>query len=250
MKRYARYIVAATLLCSVRSAESNRPRPAVNEKTVVSAYRIFAKSGHESDLERGLAAHVKKYHKGDWAWRISQVLSGPDSEAFEIAEGPMSWTALDQRGNLGPEHRKDWLENVVPHIERTLPDNYAVYVAALSTVALTEWSDKVLVRHFTIKPGHETGAREILKAWKAVFGDHGMNVVVSRSAWSGVDGYHVAIRLKHGWKDLEAEIPDLDHALETKWGPSEAARLRQATRDDIAGISDEMLLYKPELSSD
>ncbi len=60
----------------------------------------------------------------------------------------------------------------------------------------------------------------------------------------------MAIRLKHGWKDLEAEIPDLDHALETKWGPSEAARLRQATRDDIAGISDEMLLYKPELSSD
>jgi hypothetical protein len=64
----------------------------------------------------------------------------------------------------------------------------------LSTVAATQWSNKVLIRRITVKPGKGPEAAEILKAWKAVYAKRGINVAVRHSFFSGEDTYSVVSR--------------------------------------------------------
>ena len=72
--------------------------------------------------KKALAEHAEKFHTGHWKWRVYQVPSGPDeSDAYQITEGPNSWTNLEGRGNISPEHMKHYDTMVTPHVEKTSP---------------------------------------------------------------------------------------------------------------------------------
>ena len=89
------------------------------KKETINSYRIFPKDGHDAALKAALAAHAQKFHTGNWKWRVSEILSGPDMGAYMIVEGPNSWTDLDGRGDLGPDHQKDYDTNILPHVEKS-----------------------------------------------------------------------------------------------------------------------------------
>ena len=57
-------------------------------KNVVSADRYFPKQAKSEAFEKAIAAHAKKYHKGDFQWRMYYIETGPDAGGYHIVEGP------------------------------------------------------------------------------------------------------------------------------------------------------------------
>src|SRR5688572_4301986 len=84
-------------------------------KTLLSTNRVFPKNDKQAAFEKGLASHAQKYHKGDVAWRVWSIESGPDAGGYMITEGPTTWAVMDGRGDLGAAHTADWEQNVLIH---------------------------------------------------------------------------------------------------------------------------------------
>src|SRR5690349_3322087 len=129
-------------------------------KNVVSITRMFPKADKVLDFEKALTAHAQKYHTGDWKWRVYEVQSGPDAGGYQVVEGPASWDALDGRGDLGSEHTSDWNTTVSIYLTDKVEESYSVYVDSLSTIALTNFSDKIVVNHVYPKPGMIVGVND------------------------------------------------------------------------------------------
>lgn len=219
------------------------------DRNTLSSYRVWVKPGHTDEFKAALSAHAKKFHTGDWTWRVAEVYTGPDSGAFHITEGPTSWTALDDRGDLGAEHNADYQKNITPHVERTGPESYVVFVQALSTAQIGNYSNKVYLRHMEAKPGCGPQVYDVLKSWKAIFEKQGMNVAVWRSVGSGAPGYTIAFRMKNGWKDFDEDGPSFRDTAAELWGPTGYDRMMADTAASVASIRDEMLVFDPALGS-
>ena len=172
-------------------------------KNVVNSYRIFAKPDKNTMLEKAIAAHAQKYHKGKWAWRVMEIQSGPDAGGYQINEGPLMWDDFDKRGNLGAEHTADWDKNIAPLLTDRSSTKYVTYQADLSTVQLTEYSDKIIITHMLAKPGMTTAVRALVVKLKKVWEAGAENVAVYNSASSGAPEMITATRLKQGLKELD-----------------------------------------------
>ena len=173
-------------------------------KNVVSVTRVFPKIDKVAQFEKALTAHAQKYHTGDWQWRVFEIQSGPDAGGFHITEGPVSWTQLDSRGDLGQAHTDDWNKNISPHLTDKYQSSYSVFREDLSTVQLNDFSDKVSVLHFQPKVG--LGGKfvgevpKFKKAWEA----GRQTVAVYESINSGDAHIAFAFRMKEGLKEMES----------------------------------------------
>src|SRR5678815_5580364 len=127
-------------------------------KNVLTASRYFPKADKVLDFEKALTAHAQKYHTGDWKWRVFEIQSGPDAGGFQITEGPLGWETFNDRGNLGQAHTDDWNKHVSIFLTDRSEQTYAIYDDSLSTVALTNYSDKIIINHMYPKPGMVRGA--------------------------------------------------------------------------------------------
>ena len=116
-------------------------------KDVLNSTRVFPKADKVSEFEKALTAHAQKYHTGDWKWRVYEIQSGPDAGGYHITEGPLSWEAFNDRGNLGEAHTNDWNKTVGIYLSDRNQQTYSVYVDSLSTVAITNYSDKIIINH-------------------------------------------------------------------------------------------------------
>ena len=171
-------------------------------KNVINTTRVFPKADKVLEFEKALATHAQKYHTGDWSWRVYEVTTGPDAGGYHIVEGPASWDAVDGRGNLGKEHNDDWNKNVAVYLTDKVEESYSVYVDSLSTIALTNYSDKIIVNHIYPKPGMIKGANDLVKKLKKVWMDGNENVAVYQSVVSGDPQVVTVTRLKEGLKEL------------------------------------------------
>ena len=171
-------------------------------KNVISTNRYFPKADKVAEFEKALAAHAQKYHSGDWKWRVYEIQSGPDAGGYQITEGPTTWEALDGRGNLGAEHTNDWNKNVAPFVTGKFEATYGIYVDSLSTVELTNFSDKIIINHMYPKPGMINGAIDLVKKMKKVWMDGKESVAVYQMINSGDPQLVAVTRLKDGLKEL------------------------------------------------
>ena len=171
-------------------------------KNVLNVTRVFAKADKVLEFEKALAAHVQKYHKGDWAWRVFEIQTGPDANGYMIAEGPSSWDAIDGRGNLGTEHNNDWNKNVAIYTTDRGGAGYAVFVDSLSTVKLTDYSEKVIINHVFPKPGMINGVIELENKLKKVWQAGNESVAVYQAMNSGNPEFLNVTRLKNGYKEM------------------------------------------------
>lgn len=176
------------------------------DKTVMSLDRVFCKPDKVAEFEKALAAHAQKYHTGDWKWRVSQIMSGPDAGGYAIAEGPNTWTTLDTRGDLGAEHTADYQKNISPHTTNAGGSSYMVFRADLSTVQPTEFTDKISITHTYPKVGwgskFEARTKKVKKVWEAA----GQSVAVYEAHLSGEPQFIIVTRHKQGWKEKEANF--------------------------------------------
>lgn len=252
MKLSSRLLLALALVplgLAAQDTKSAAPAPESNRAVIISSFRIEPKPGQRAALKAALAAHAQKYHKGTQAWRVAEVLSGPDSGMLHIVEGPTTWTDFDGRGDLGPEHTKDYEANIAPLVARTTPDRFLSYQRSLSTVPATKWSNKVLIVTFEVKPGRSGDAQDFMKRWKAVNEKLGRNTVVWRTAWSGEIVYSMVYRLQNGFKELDEDGPSARTTMDQIYGAGEYDRQQRAAGEIFSRISSEMAEFKPELGS-
>ena len=174
----------------------------MSQGNVVSTFRVFPKTDKLLEFEKGLASHAQKYHTGDWKWRVFYVETGPDAGGFHITEGPLSWDQFDKRGDLGTEHTLDWAKNVSPHTSERGTTGYSVYNTELSNVAITDYSNKIIITHMFIKPGMIMGATDLVRKLKKVWVAGNESVAVYNVSFSGEPQIVTVTRLKNGLKEL------------------------------------------------
>ena len=122
-------------------------------KNVISTSRVFPKMDKVLEFEKGLAAHAQKYHTGDVAWRVFKIQSGPDAGGYHITEGPTSWEGEDTRGDLSEAHTLDWNKSVSVYLTDRQSAGYSVYIDSLSTIAVSDFTDKINISHVYPKMG-------------------------------------------------------------------------------------------------
>ncbi len=252
MKKFACSVLL--LLCPMiafaQPAPAAAAAPAAPKKATINSYRVWPKDGHVDALKAALAAHAQKFHSGNWKWRVNEVLTGPDGGAYMIIEGPNSWTDIEGRGDLGPEHQKDYDTNITPHVEKSSPENYSTYEQSASTVASGAYStNKVLITRIFVKPGRSSQTLASLKEWKKVWEKMGMNVAVWHSFYSGESSYAIADRLKAGLKDLDDNTMSMRKTADEVLGSGGYDRMQEAIAQNTERTVTEIIEFKPELSS-
>lgn len=170
-------------------------------KNVVSTNRAFPKIDKVLEFEKALATHAQKYHTGDWKWQVFEIQSGPDAGGYHIVEGPLSWEQLDTRGNLGDEHNIDWNKNVAMYLTDKSSAGFSVYQDTLSSVALTDYADKINITHVFPKMGWGNKVREVIDKYSKVWKAGGESVAVYVSSSSGPGQYAIVTRYKQGLKE-------------------------------------------------
>jgi hypothetical protein len=171
------------------------------DKNVISASRYFPKQDKVQSFEKALAAHAQKYHTGTWKWRVYTIETGPDAGGYHVTEGPMSWDDVDTRGDLGKAHMDDWNINIAPLLTDRGSVMYSSYRADLSSVALTEYSDKIAISHVFPKPGYGGDLEDAIKNLKKMWDASGQTVAVYESSSSGAPQYALVTRYKQGLKE-------------------------------------------------
>jgi hypothetical protein len=241
--------ILAMLLSLGAFAQTPAAPAAAPKKNTLSVYRVIPKPGHADALEKALTAHAQKFHTGNWKWRVSSMLTGPESNGYQIAEGPNSWTDIDGRGDLGPDHNKDYDANVSPHVERSTPEMYVTYVEAASTVPAANWSTKSQITHLYFKPGRGPATLEVLKLYKKAWEKMGHNVVIWSPLGSGEPQYIIVRRFKNGFKDLDMEGQTMREAFDEVNGAGSFAKLADENNKNLDHTMAELMEFKPELSS-
>ncbi len=219
-------------------------------KNVISANRVFPKVDKVLEFEKALAAHAQKYHAGDWKWRVWDVQSGPDAGAYHITEGPTSWDAIDTRGNLGNEHNIDWNQYVTIHLTQRGSSSYSVFQDSLSTVALTDYSDKINIAHWYPKIGWGGKVYDIIKQMKKVWQASGESVAVYTASSSGPTQYTLVTRYKLGLKERVSGFrKPFKERYETANGEDSYDDFLATIREYLTDSWSELLFYRADLSS-
>lgn len=219
-------------------------------KTVVNVTRVFPKGDKVDEFSKALANHAQKYHKGDWQWRVFSIETGPDAGGYNIAEGPSNWEAIDGRGDLGAEHLADWNKNVAPLLTDRGVSSFAEYDPELSTVELTDYTDKVSLYHIYPKPGKLAQLRELIKGMKKVWQAGKESVVVFESVSSGEPSFTLAFRMKAGLKEMATgyrkPLPERYNAV---YGAGAFDKFSQKFAETVEKRWEELIYYNADLSS-
>ena len=219
-------------------------------KNVASANRVFPKVDKILEFEKALTAHAQKYHTGDWKWRVFEIQSGPDAGAYHIVEGPNTWDQIDTRGNLGTEHNNDWNKSVAIHLTDRGTNSYSVFQEELSTVQLTDYSDKIDITHIFQKPGFGPELREGIKKFKKVWEESSQSVAVYQSSSSGQNQYALVTRYKQGLKEKETGFrKPIKERYEAVNGEDSWTAYFDMLKTCVEKLWSELLFYRADLSS-
>ncbi len=219
-------------------------------KNVMNSFRVFAKTDKLVEFEKALTNHAQKFHTGDWKWRVWSIDSGPDANGYMVTEGPNSWEQIDGRGDISAEHTADWEKNVLPLTNGQGSSAYFEFEADLSTVQLTDYSDKILINHMTAKPGKIPVANELIKKLKKVWETGKESVAVYSLTASGDPGFISVTRLKAGLKELSNEYrKPLPERYNEVYGANAFDSYLKDYADAVERRWSELLIFKPKLSS-
>jgi quinol monooxygenase YgiN len=220
------------------------------EKTVVSVNRVFPKQDKIQAFEKALTAHAQKFHKGDYAWRVYTIESGPDAGGYHIVEGPSTWDGLDKRGDLGAAHTADWNTSIAPLLADRGSSSYSVYRDDLSTIALGEYTDKIAITHVYPKPGYQTEMEDAIKNLKKTWEASQQTIAVYESSSSGEPQFAFVTRYKQGLKERERNFrAPMKERYEKANGEGSWTKYQESLRTMIDRSWSELLSYKKELGS-
>lgn len=219
-------------------------------KNVLTSSRVFCKSDKVQEFEKALANHAKKYHTGDWKWRVWAIESGPDAGGYMTTEGPSDWATIDGRGDINPAHMEDWDKNVMPLTTNQSQHGYYTFLPDMSTVQLTDYADKIIINHMTAKPGKLGVVTEMIKKMKKAWEAGNESVAVYSLTVSGEPGYIIVTRLKGGLKEMaDGYRKSMTDRFNEAYGAGAWDNYLKDYSDAVEKRWGELLVYKPALSS-
>ena len=219
-------------------------------KNVVSTNRVFPKVDKVLEFEKALAAHAQKYHSGDVKWRVFTIQSGPDANGYHIVEGPTNWDALDGRGDISVEHNNDWNKTVAIHLADRGSSGYSVFEDSLSTIAMTDYSDKINITHWTPKVGWGSKLRAEIARMRKVWSASGESIAVYTSSSSGPAEFAIVTRYKQGLKERTPGFrPPFKDRYEKIYGEDSFETFQNVLREYVQSQWSELLFYRADLSS-
>jgi hypothetical protein len=227
------------------------PLFAVCQKASVISYnRYIPKNDKVLQFEKGLQAHAAKYHTGDWKWRVYTIESGPDAGGYLVIEGPATWDAVDKRGTLGKAHMDDFYTNVLPYTTDRNSIGYLVFREELSTVQLTDYSDKIAITHVFPKPGRSGAVESAIKLLKNVWDEAKQTIAVYEASSSGAPQFTVVTRYKQGLKERERDFrKPMKERYDAVNGDGSFDKFNAAAVGDLDHQWSELLFLDQELSS-
>ena len=219
-------------------------------KNVISTFRIFPKVDKSAEFEKAFIAHAQKYHTCDWKWRVYEIQSGPDAGGFQVNEGPLSWEQFDKRGDLGAAHTADWAKNVLPLTADRGTTSYVQYNEELSTVQLTEFSEKIIINHMVPRPGMITSVEDMFKKMKSAWTAGNESIAVYRAVASGDPQLVTVSRLKEGLKELDEGFrKPFPERYATANGANSWTDFMKDYNNAVERRWSELLFYRADLSS-
>jgi hypothetical protein len=219
-------------------------------KTVVSTNRVFPKADKIMEFEKALANHAQKYHTGTWKWRVFTIESGPDAGGYHIVEGPTTWDEVDKRGDLGAEHMNDWMKSVMPLVTDKAKNGYSVYREDLSTIGVTDYTDKIVINHVFPKPGQMAAVEETIKQVKKVWEASNQTIAVYEASASGEPQMAIVTRYKQGLKERERDFrKPMKERFEAVHGAGSFEKYLAGIASQTDHSWSEMLYYSAKLSS-
>ena len=171
---------------------------------VISVDRYFPKADKVAQFEKALAAHAQKFHKGDTKWLVLTVETGPDAGAYQVVEGPKTWESVDKRGDLGKAHMDDWNATVQPTLTDKVSFSYLTFRKDLSTVAQTDYAEKIAITHVFYRPGYYDEIQEALLNMKKVWEQSDQSIAVYEASASGEPQFTVVTRYTKGLKERDS----------------------------------------------
>lgn len=221
-----------------------------DDKNVINVTRVFPKIDKVAEFEKALIAHAQKYHTGDWKWRVSEIMSGPDAGGYSILEGPHNWDQIDKRGDLGAEHQNNWNKTIAIHLTDKYQAIFAEYKPEYSTTALTDYSDKFVVNHVFIKPGTYNIATAVLGDLKKMWEASKQNIAVYESSASGALQIIVVTRYKNGLKERQAGmLKPMTERYEAANGAGSFQKFTESTAKCVDNSWQELMVTRTDLSS-
>lgn len=226
------------------------PLIGIGQGNVVSAFRVFPRIDKTLEFEKAFAAHAQKFHTGNWKWRVLSIESGPDAGGLHVVEGPLSWEQFDKRGTLGAAHTADWANNVAPLTVDRGTSGYSEYSTELSNVAVTDYTDKIIITHMYPKSGMIVQATDLVKKLQKVWQASNESVAVYRAVASGPPQLVTVARLKDGLKELsESYRKPMAERYEAAHGAGSWTRYLADYGNAIESRWSEMLFLRADLSS-
>ena len=216
---------------------------------VISIDRFVPKVDKVMDFEKALAAHVQKYHTGQYKALIYFAETGPNAGSYSMVMGPKTWAEWDVL-DMGKEHIADFVQTVLPLADKYLGSYYMVMQPELSSAKAGEFAEKVSITHVYFKPGWDEAYAELLKKAKAVWEKEGETVAVSRSNFSGQPQFQIAYRHKQGLKEKAPDFrPPFKQRFIATYSEGEYNEAIKLIRDAVDHTSGEILSMRKDLSS-
>lgn len=217
------------------------------DKTKARVEIIKPKADMVGEFEKGLAAHIQKFHpKATDAVTIYQVSSGKHSGEYHFVQGPMSWADMEGKQYSG-EHSDDWTKNVAKYTLSTETHYYTFQPEYSYNVseADVEWST---VTFISLNGGTASTYQQILKTRVDALGkakDSRSYAIYSHS-FAGRDSEHNYVNvspLKGGLKDLDNTTTPINKIISDMLGPN-AAIDESKDLDRILKKADVMLVRR------
>lgn len=196
------------------------------DKTKARVEIIKPKADMVGEFEKGLAAHIQKFHpKATDAVTIYLVSSGNHSGEYHFVQGPMSWADMETKQYSG-EHSDDWTKNVAKYTLSTETHYYTFQPDYSYNVSETdvEWST---VAFISLNGSTASTYQKMMKTRVEALGkakDSRSYAIYSHS-FSGRDGEHNYVSvtpLKGGLKDLDTPTAPIYKILSDILGPNAA----------------------------
>lgn len=223
----------------------------ISQKNIISSFRAFPKVDKVLEFEKALTTHAQKYHTGDWKWRVWVIQSGPDANGYHITEGPLSWELIDNRGDISVEHNNDWNKNVAIYLTDRGSASYGVFQDSLSTVAITDYADKINITHWFPKLGWGPKVREVIGEMRKAAQAGGQSVAVYSASSSGPAEFTLVTRYKQGLKERAPGFikPPFKERYEKANGEDSFDHYVEMLREYLKESWSELLFYRADLSS-
>ena len=144
----------------------------------------------------------------------------------------------------------DWNMNVTTLLSDRGSVSYSVYRADLSSVALTEYSNKIAINHVFYKPGYFEETEDIIKKFKKVWDASDQAVAVYEASSSGEPQFAIVTRYKQGLKERAIGFRK---PMKERYNETNGANSWEEYIKGVKNVTDhscsELLFYHPELSS-